>query len=161
MPAPGAECGYVTVRAASAKNAKQRHVPLTARAVAMLKGLGPAKGGVVFHRRDGQPLYQTWLNQRHGELRKTLKLPTDFVPHSFRHTYGPRLGEAGGDAFTIIRLMGYSSVVVSQKYVHPTPETMESTVRRMAALNPNRSSGAPLNSPPTDSENKVDNTLTS
>ena len=159
-PAPGAEYGYVTVRAAAAKNAKQRHVPLTARAVAMLKGLGPAKEGVVFHRRDGQPLYQTWLNEKHRKLRKMLKFPADFVPHSFRHTYGTRLGEAGADAFTIMRLMGHSTVVVSQKYVHPTPETMERAVQRMAALNPNRSSGAPLNPPPTDSGEREENELT-
>ncbi len=160
-PAPGSEYGYVTVRAASAKNAKQRHVPLTARAVAMLKGLGPQKEGVVFHRADGQPLYQTWLNEKHRKLRKTLKLPADFVPHSFRHTYGTRLGEAGADAFTIMRLMGHSTVVVSQKYVHPTPETMESAVRRMAALNPNRSPVVPLNPPPTDSAAKTDKAVTS
>ena len=149
------------LEAASAKNAKQRHVPLTARAVAMLKGLGPQKEGVVFHRADGQPLYQTWLNEKHRKLRKTLKLPADFVPHSFRHTYGTRLGEAGADAFTIMRLMGHSTVVVSQKYVHPTPETMESAVRRMAALNPNRSSGVPLNPPLTDSVAKTYKALTS
>jgi len=52
-----------------------------------------------------------------------------------RHTYGTRLGETGTDAFTIMRLMGHSSVTVSQKYVHPTPETMERAVQRLEALN--------------------------
>ncbi len=61
------------------------------------------------------------------------------MPHSFRHTYGTRLGEGGADAFTIMKLMGHSTVLVSQLYVHPTPESMEKAVESMAALNPNAS----------------------
>jgi integrase len=41
------------------------------------------------------------------------------------------LGEAGADAFTIMRLMGHSTVTVSQRYVHPTPETQEDTFLRL------------------------------
>ena len=49
-------------------------------------------------------------------------------------TYGTRLGKAGADAFTIMRLMGHSSVTVSQRYVHPSPESVENAVGRMEAL---------------------------
>jgi len=59
----------------------------------------------------------------------------EFVIHSLRHTYGTRLGEAGADAFTIMRLMGHSSVTVSQRYVHPTPEALETAVERLEILN--------------------------
>jgi hypothetical protein len=34
-----------------------------------------------------------------------------------------------------MRLMGHSSVTVSQKYVHPSPETMERAVQRLQAMN--------------------------
>ena len=124
-PAAGADLGYLKVRARHSKNSKPRNIPLTARAVELLESLGPHKAGYVFHRSHGEPVYQTWLNQQHSELRTLLKLPAEMVPHSFRHTYGTRLGEAGADAFTIMRLMGHSSVTVSRKYVHPTPETVE------------------------------------
>ena len=159
-PAPGAENGYVTVRAGNAKNSKGRNVPLTERATEMLKALGPAKEGYVFHRDDGQPIYQTWFNERHRKLRGVLKFPVDFVPHSFRHTYGTRLGEAGADAFTIMRVMGHSTVVVSQKYVHPTPETMERAVQKMAALNPLGSKMVPIKVPTVDSEGVAKSALT-
>ena len=43
----------------------------------------------------------------------------DFVLHSLRHTMLTRLGESGVDAFTIMRIAGHSSVVVSQRYVTP------------------------------------------
>ncbi len=48
----------------------------------------------------------------------------DFVLHSLRHTMLTRLGESGVDAFTIMRIAGHSSIVVSQRYIHPTPEAL-------------------------------------
>jgi integrase/recombinase XerC len=65
------------------------------------------------------------INHAHEQVRDLLEMLTDFVPHSFRHSFGTRLGEAGADAFTIMRIMGHSSITVSQRYVHPTPKTME------------------------------------
>lgn len=62
-------------------------------------------------------------------------MPEEFVIYSLRHTYGTRLGEAGADAFTIMRLMGHSSVTVSQRYVHPSPEAMERAVERLQIMN--------------------------
>jgi site-specific recombinase XerD len=55
---------------------------------------------------------------------KVLKMPEEFVLHSPGHTYGTRLGEAGADAFTVMRLTGHSSVAVSQRYAHPTTEAV-------------------------------------
>jgi integrase len=94
-----------------------------------------AKAGYVFCRGDGQPLYHTWVNQQHSAVRTLLKLPVEFVPHCFRHTYGTEFGEADADAFTIMRLMGHSNVTVSQKYAHPSPEAMERAVQRLETMN--------------------------
>lgn len=44
------------------------------------------------------------------------------------------LGEAGADAFTIMKLAGHSSVTVSQRYVHPTPESVELAFERLERL---------------------------
>jgi hypothetical protein len=71
----------------------------------------------------------------HSEVREVLQLPKDFVIHSLRYTYGTRLGEGRADAFTIMKLMDHSSVTVSQRYVHPSPETLEGAVDRLQALN--------------------------
>jgi len=42
-----------------------------------------------------------------------------------------RLGESGVDAFTIMRIAGHNSVVVSQRFVHPTPEAIERAFERL------------------------------
>ena len=78
------------------------------------------------------------MDQQHARVRKLLKLPPDFVLHSLRHTFGTRLGESGADVFTIMRLMGHSTVTVSQRYVHPSPEAVELAFERMTAMNLNR-----------------------
>ena len=46
-----------------------------------------------------------------------------------------RLGESGVDAFTIMRIAGHSTIVVSQRYVHPSSEAIENVVERLEALN--------------------------
>ncbi len=46
-----------------------------------------------------------------------------------------RLGEAGSEAFTIMKIAGHSNVTVSQRYVHPTPEAVERAFQRLETLN--------------------------
>jgi len=85
---------------------------------------------------DGENAFlATSLNHQHQKVRATLGLPSDFVLHSLRHTFLTRLGEAGVDAFTIMRIAGHSTITVSQKYVHPSTEAMERAFQRLAALN--------------------------
>jgi len=46
-----------------------------------------------------------------------------------------RPGEAGSDAFAIQKIAGHSGIVVSQRYVHPTPERLESAFAALEAYN--------------------------
>jgi integrase len=95
--------GYVTVRADTAKNSKKRSVELTPRARAILEGL-KGRAGLVFRNADAGPLYHTWLDQQHAEVRELLGFPEEFVLHSLRHTFGTRLGASGADVRTIMEL---------------------------------------------------------
>jgi len=134
-PVGNAKFGYLHVRDGKSPKAR-RNVPLTDRARAMLLGRRAQSTSFrVFAGPEGGPLLVSSLDHAHKRLRTLLKLPGDFVLHSLRHTYGTRLGEAGADAFTIMRLMGHSSVTVSERYVHPTPEAQERAVERLEALN--------------------------
>ena len=72
----------------------------------------------------------TSIDHQHADVRDTLKLSEEFVVHSLRHTMLTRLGEAG----TIMKIAGHSSVTVSQRYVHPTPEGMERAFERLQEL---------------------------
>jgi hypothetical protein len=46
-----------------------------------------------------------------------------------------RLGESGVDVFTIMRVAGNSSVTISQRYVHPSPEAVERAFDKLETLN--------------------------
>jgi integrase/recombinase XerD len=118
-----------------AKSKKARNLPISERVVEVLKRGEPKRLGLVFHRPDGKPLQASLLGQQQKRVRELLKFPNDFVLHSLMHTFGTRLGEAGADAFTIMRLMGHSAVTVSQRYVQPSPEAVELAFGRLMALN--------------------------
>jgi integrase/recombinase XerD len=124
------------VRKGKSRNA-QRNVSLTARAKAMLAGRkAEAPGEWVFPgEREGRPIVGTSLSHQHKRVRDRLELPGGFVIHSLRHTMLTMLGEAGVDAFTIMRILGHSSITVSQRYVHPTSEAMERAFEKLEAFN--------------------------
>jgi integrase len=134
-PATGAKCGYIHVAGGKSKNAK-RNVPLTKRLGKMLLARSiSSKSVYVFPSDTGEPYLVTSIDHMHKKVRAGLQMGAEFVIYSLRHTYGTRLGEAGADAFTMMRLMGHSSVTVSQRYVHPTPEALQQAVSKLQALN--------------------------
>ncbi|MFN7996341.1 MAG: site-specific integrase [Bryobacteraceae bacterium] len=136
QPAVRAKFGYIAIRHGKSKNAK-RNLSLTASASEMLKARkAAAKSAWVFPGDSAEaPILGTSLDHQHDSVRTALKLPSDFVIHSLRHTMLTRLGESGAEAFTIMRIAGHSSVTVSQRYVHPTPEGMERAFERLEDLN--------------------------
>jgi integrase len=136
QPAVRAKFGYITIRHGKSKNAKRNLSP-TARATEMLtaRKVGSNSAWVFPGEKPEAPILGTSLDHQHDDVRTALKLPQDFVIHSLRHTMLTRLGQAGADAFTTMRIAGHSSVTVSQRYVHPTPEGLERAFERLEDLN--------------------------
>ncbi len=54
-------------------------------------------------------------------------------------TFLTRLGHSSADAFTIMKAAGHGSVVISQRYVHPTPERLETALTNLEAYNKQQS----------------------
>jgi integrase len=143
-PASGARCGYLRIREGKSKQAR-RNLSLTERVKNMLEARnGDSTSPWVFTSEDGtRPLPIYTIDCQHARVRAALNkgkdddaiLPPDFVLHSLRHTFLTRMGEAGADAFTIMRLAGHSTVVVSQRYIHPSPEALERAFERLENLN--------------------------
>jgi integrase len=154
MPVNGARFGFLRVREGKSKNAR-RVIPLTDRAAAMLQEREKSKSsGFVFANREGKPYVGTSINHLHRNVcapkvkgKRREILPADFVLHSLRHTMLTRLGESGVDAFTIMRIAGHSSITVSQRYIHPTPEAVERAFERLQ-LSAARPENQPKRLPP-------------
>lgn len=58
---------------------------------------------------------------------------TDFTFHDLRRTFGTRLLEHGVDIVTISKLYGHSSVLVTQRYLHPSEELSIEAVEFLAS----------------------------
>jgi integrase len=126
-PIGKARRGYIQVRGTKSRNSK-RNLSLTATAQVVLlrqREISQCEYVFVMDSDHSRPASISAVNHCHERVREALGLPSEFVLHSLRHTFGTRLGEADADAFTIMRIMGHSSITVSQRYVHPTPERME------------------------------------
>ena len=78
---------------------------------------------------DSRPLHRDAFTPKVNGKRRPI-FAGDFVLHSLRHTMLTRLGESGVDAFTIMQIAGHSSIVVSQRYIHPKPEAVERAFKR-------------------------------
>ena len=142
-PINGAKFGYICIRDGKTKNAK-RNVCLTARLKAVLqKRKIESDSRWVFPGRLNKPIQGTSLDHLHAKVRKFLGLTKEFVLHSLRHTLLTRLGQSGTDAFTIMRIAGHASVTISQRYVHPTPETVERAFERLEILNSGKQENSP------------------
>jgi len=59
----------------------------------------------------------------------------DFRLYDFRHTYGSWMAMAGVDLMTLRELMGHSSITITQRYCHPTPEHKRAAVAKLAEYN--------------------------
>jgi integrase len=141
-PAINARHGYIRIADGKSRYAK-RNLSLTSRVSEMLKARrAVATSDRVFPGDTGGAVLVTSVDHQHSDVREALKLPSDFVIHSLRHTMLTRLGEAGADAFTIMRIAGHSSVTVSQRYVHPTPESLERAFEQLEKLNARKSVSA-------------------
>ena len=123
------------VREGKSDNAR-RNVSLTARVREMLlKRSLESASTYVFANDQNRPFWNSSLAKMHTRVRTALGFSGEFVLHSLRHTALTRLGESGCDAFTIKRLAGHSSITVSERYVHPTPEGLERAFERLEAFN--------------------------
>lgn len=108
--------------------AARRTVPLTERAKEVFTRRRPEDASETDRVFDISPFT---ISHQFKVLRDALKLPTDCVLHSFRHTYLTRLGRSGASPFEIKRLAGHSSVAISERYVHSDQETLASAVERL------------------------------
>ena len=62
-----------------------------------------------------------------AETEKTQQPPSlkPFPPYSLRHTALTNLAAAGCDAFTLARIVGHSSITITQRYCHPQADAIE------------------------------------
>ena len=51
--------------------------------------------------------------------------------HDLRHTFATRLVLAGVDLASVSKLLGHSTIQMTMRYAHPTPEALKSAVSKL------------------------------
>ena len=54
--------------------------------------------------------------------------------HDLRHTAATRMIEAGVDLVTVSKILGHSSIQMTMRYAHPTPENMQRAVNKLGVI---------------------------
>jgi integrase len=135
--------GYLHVRHGKSRSAK-RNIPLTTRAESVLRHRSESvRSPWLFPGRSpDKPLQVTSADHQFKKTCDSIRdeegnrlFPREFVLHSLRHTCLTRLGEQNVGAFDIMRSAGHGSIVTSQRYVHPTPESAQRAIASLDAAN--------------------------
>jgi len=79
--------------------------------------------------RDPQHNYRRWFNEALMEAK--IK---DCSWHCNRHTFASRLVMAGVDLRTVAELMGHSSIQMTMRYAHLTPQHNRAAVDRLVPV---------------------------
>lgn len=70
------------------------------------------------------------LKKQHAKAFRLSKV-RPFVLYSLRHTFLTRLGQSGCDVWTLARIAGHSSIVMSARYVHPSEDAVLDAMVRL------------------------------
>lgn len=131
-PAVDLRARVLTVRAATSKGAKTRHVPLNAEALEVLtrwraQGTG---AGLVFPGPNGSRIASVktaWA----GVLKRARV--RGFRWHDLRHTFARKLVQRGVDLAVVRDLLGHGDFALTLRYAHLEPKQKAEAVARLAA----------------------------
>ncbi len=120
----------LTVRGASSKSGRARHVPLNGEAIdAVRRWRKTHKGdGLVFAGDTGNRM--TNINKSWAALVTVAELK-DFRFHDLRHHFASKLVMAAVDLYTVKELLGHSDFEMTQRYAHLAPEHKAAAVERL------------------------------
>jgi integrase len=102
-----------------------RSVPMTARVRDVIAGRCAASRGLVFYDLTRETLRYYW-----DRARSAMDLDDDdqFVPHALRHTCATRLVQRGVSLFVVQKILGHSSIQVTEKYAHLSQRELKDAI---------------------------------
>ena len=122
-------------------NFARRNLPLTDVALGVLKRrVAEAKGPFLFPHRSDPNRPVITAQKAHQIALREAKIKPPFRLYDLRHTFGSRSVMAGVDLPTLKELMGHSTVTMTMRYVHPTPQHKREAMRKLEQFNIEQSS---------------------
>lgn len=129
------ECRHIFVRNSDkhqTKSGKPRTIPMNELIVSMLsrKELTQKFFSFVFQKK-GSPLHQSYVSHRFKAYIRLLKFDDKIHFHSLRHTFATWLVQDGVSIYEVQKLLGHSSVKVTEIYSHLVASELHSSVNKI------------------------------
>lgn len=122
-------------RQGTTKSGEPRHVPILDTFLPFLRELALQRGGavLVFPGAKGKARSKPGVRVPFKQAAKRAGLSIKLRFHDLRHTFASHWVLDGGDIFRLSRILGHSSVTITQKvYAHLAPEAWEQDYHRVA-----------------------------
>jgi integrase len=119
----------ITVAGEGAKSGRTRVIPMNLEAHKILGACKGAASEFVFP--GDQEKRLTTIKTAWRPLLKEAKL-SGFRIHDLRHTFASRVKRGGADLYTVQRLLGHSSPMMTQRYAHLKPDDLRAAVENVA-----------------------------
>ena len=122
----------LTVVGKTAKSSQTRHIPLNDEAFEVLQKWYKQRkdSELVFPNHDGKRMGS--IKTAWERLMKDAKIE-NFRFHDCRHDFASKLVMSGVDLYTVCKLLGHSSIKVTEKYAHLAPQKLAAAVAKLGA----------------------------
>jgi integrase len=111
------------------KSGRSRTVPINSQVFETLKSLSQESEFVFFNSETKTHVKDIKTGFKAACRRAGIK---NLRLHDLRHTAASWMVEAGVDLVTVSRILGHSTIQMTMRYAHPTPENMRRAVEKLA-----------------------------
>ena len=130
--------GIVTIRGSEAKSKKYRELPVSNKTKGLLKQLieiskSNGEEYVFLNSYDGGKISSDQVIRDFQRCYKEAGLESKGV-HSWRHTFATNFIKNGGNAFTLQRIMGHSTMDMTKRYVYMENKTLKDHHRKSGCI---------------------------
>ncbi len=113
------------------KSGKSRNVPMNSLVVETLSVIPQDSEFVFFNPMTGKPIKDVKTTFKKTCEKAKIK---ELRFHDLRHTSATKMIEIGVDLVTVSKILGHSSIQMTMRYAHPTPENMQRAVDKLGNI---------------------------
>lgn len=114
------------------KSGKRRVIPLNVIALQLLERLDHKTSEDYVFTIGGRRIKEMYLSRKFSRHVRRLGFPIGYHFHSLRHSFASWLVQNGAPIYEVQKLMGHSTIRVTEIYAHLAPNQLHGTVERLS-----------------------------